>query len=446
MTAEAARGPRRRLPVKTMIVGVGLFAGLLLPSFAVLPSGGRNLALLLVALAIAGIGCFSFSFSVTSTVAVFVFSALVRRMIPAADPAADITAIAPFVVALPLAARALHHHKPANLALLLGWVTVLIGFSLGNPLNGIAGWMNLAVPLLAATAIVATPRGLELLARATVVCGGLAATYGIAQYFSPFSWDLAWLDRSDFAKFDTPRFRPFSTLPAPRTAALLCAIVILILVFRPGLVDLSRAVRGWAVMACTVFILPAQVRNVWVSVVAAALVGTLFTRAQRTRRLLVPAAVVALVVVASPIGAVVAERAATLADLGGDESYQSRVGLVRQAGALISPVGQGLGSLSSGNRGDQSAIENGYVVMLGETGLVGVALLGWVLMSRARQLEPPEAPFFAFLLLANMGGFLFGGFGGLLLWSLCGLGRAPPNPESESASDAPQPAAVSHAA
>jgi hypothetical protein len=387
--------------------------------------------LLLVGLAITGIGCFSFSFSVTSTIAVFVFSALVRRIFPAADVGADMTAVVPFLVAVPLAVRALREAKSASLALLVGWVTLMAGLSLGNPSQAIGGWFNLAVPLLAAAAIVTTPRGLELMARSTVVCGAIASTYGIVQYFSPLSWDRAWLDQSTFAKFGTPLFRPFGTLPAPRTAALLSAVVILIIMFRPQLVKLPTAVRAWALLASTVFILPAQVRNIWVSVAFAALVGTILTRAQRTRRLIVPGAVVALVIVASPLGAVVAKRAATLTDLGGDASYQSRLGLVRQAGALVSPIGRGLGSLSSGSRGgDQSAVENGYVVILGETGLVGVALLVWVLVSTARQLEPPEAPFFAFLLLTNMGGFLFGGFGGLLLWSLCGLGRAPPSAQA----------------
>jgi len=78
--------------------------------------------------------------------------------------------------------------------------------------------------------------------------------------------------------------------------------------------------------------------------------------------------------------------------------------------------------------------------MLGETGLIGVALLGWVLVSQARRLDGPEVPFFVFLVVANMGGFLFSSLGGLLLWSLCGLGRAPPSPET--ADTAPVPVAA----
>jgi hypothetical protein len=413
-----------------MVIVLGLMGGLLLPSFAALPSGGRDVGLLLLGLAIAGIGCFSFSFSVSSTIAVFVFSATVRRIFPAADVGADLTAVIPFLVAVPLAARGLRQTKPVSLVLLLGWISVVAALSLGQPAQAIAGWLNLAVPLLAATAIVTTPGGLELLCGSTVVCGAIAATYGIAQYFSPFSWDIAWLNQSTFAKFGTPLFRPFGTLPAPRTAALLSGVVILILIFRPALVKVPRAVKVWALVANTVFILPAQVRNIWVSVAFAALVGAFISRARVTRRLIVPGAVVALIIVASPMGAVVASRAASLTDLGGDASYQSRLGLVRQAGTLASPIGHGLGSLSSGSRGDVNAVENGYVVMLGETGLVGTALLLWLLASTARNLKPPEAPFFAFLILTNMGGFLFSGFGGLLLWSLCGLGRAPPSPET----------------
>jgi hypothetical protein len=414
---------------------VALIVGYKLPDL-VATYGPRDLLFFLAAAGVAGLGLRSSSFSIISVVAVFIFSALLRRLAPAVDPASDLAAIVPFVVTLPLAARGLRAAKPAGVSLFLAWMTLSAVLALSAPLVGIAGWLNVVVPMLAAFGASRMPQGLRTLARATVVCGALAATYGVVQYFVAFPWDAAWLASADFTSvgsFDDPNFRPFATLPAPATAATVSAAVILLLVARRDLTNFSTLIRGWALTSSVMLLLLAQVRSVWLALGVAILVRMLASSGRSLRQVAAPVAIVMLVVLFSPQREVLIGRAQTFTELGTDASYQSRVGLLSSAGRLVAPMGAGLGSYSSGSRAaSANSVDNGYLVVLGETGIVGFSLLVWVLAVIARRARRPDYPFIAVLVVLNAAGFALGNFTGLLLWAFSGITRTGEEEEAVS--------------
>ncbi|MBW3575174.1 MAG: hypothetical protein KY450_09945, partial [Actinobacteria bacterium] len=134
----------------------------------------------------------------------------------------------------------------------------------------------------------------------------------------------------------------------------------------------------------------------------------------------------------APQGDIVVERAQTFTNLEEDRSYNVRLNLVERTAALTSPVGIGLGKLSSGSRAASDAtLDNGYLVVLGELGLVGLVLLGWALVWLTRHSRPPEYGFLSLLVITAAGSFVFGNLPGLLLWTLTGAGR-PPNGMGDS--------------
>lgn len=430
-------GPSASLAVAGFLGSVLL--GLLMPSFlASYPT--RDVVLLLLAVAIAGVAWRHSSVSIVAAVAAFAFSGLLRRVFPAADPSADAAAIFPFIVTLPLAARGLRFKKPAGVTLLVVWTVVGAALSFSVPLVGLAGWLNFAVPLLAAFGIMSTTGGLSTFARATVVCGAIAATYGIVQYFVAFPWDVAWLAGAGIRSagtFGEANFRPFATLPAPQTAAMLSAVVILVVVFRRALLGAGAMVRGWALASCSVFLLLTLARTVWLALAVALVVGLLATGGRRAHQLVPFVAVVAVFVALAPQGQIVVGRAQTLTELENDKSYNARLDLVGRAEELFSPIGIGLGRLSAASRaGDSSTIDNGYLIVLGELGLVGVGLLVWVLVWLVRRSRRSDASFLTMLLVTSAGSFVFGNLPGLLLWTLSGIGH---DEEHVNASDEGDP-------
>jgi hypothetical protein len=327
-----------------------------------------------------------------------------------------------------LAARGILAPKPVSVSLLLAWFTLSAGLALSAPLVGIAGWLNVVVPLLAVFGATRVPHGLQTLARATVNCGALAAAYGIVQYFVAFPWDAAWLASTNFASvgsFDDPNFRPFATLPAPATAATVSAVVVLLLAGQRDLTAFSPLVRSWALSSSIMLLLLAQVRSVWLALGVALLVRVLAVSDRPLRQVAAPVAIVVLVVLFSPQRDILIGRAQTFTELGSDASYQSRVGVLSGAGQLVAPFGTGLGTYSSGSRaGSGTAVDNGYVVVLGETGIMGLALFLCVLVVMARKARRSDYPYVALLIVLNAAGFALGNFVGLLLWAFSGITRS----------------------
>ncbi len=437
---SAARQPAVTLAQGTAALGVATAVGCLFARLlSVYPA--RDVGFLLFGAVLAGFAWLSPRFSIVAVVAAFVFSGLLRRLVPVADPVADAAALFPFLVAIPLAVHGFTSKKPAAVTLLLAWAVVGFALSFRAPLVGLAGWLNLAVPLLAGFGIGRIPSGVSTFAKATVVCASIAAPYGIVQYFVPFRWDVAWLTRSGIRSagvFGESSFRPFATLPAPQTAAMLCAVVILLLVFQGHLLGPSKALRVWALSSTSILLLLTLARTVWVGLAAALLVGLLATRGRRARQIVPVVAVAVLFVFLAPQGEIVTSRAGTITELSGDRSYNARLDLLRNSGPLLSPVGVGLGNLSAASRAEtdrtaEATIDNGYLVVLGELGLVGLGLLAWVLVGLVRQPNRPDYAFVTLLLVTMGGSLVLGNLPGLLLWGFSGIGSAGlagrPNPQ-----------------
>lgn len=423
----------RPLVAPMAVIAVSILPGFLLPDL-VATYGARDLLFLVIGLVLAGVGILRPSFSVVTVVAAFVFLATLRRIFPAANPGADPAAIVPFVVALPLAARGLRTSKSMAFTLFLMWTAVSAGLAFARPLVSIAGLLNVGVPLLVALGLRTVPRGLRTFARSVVLCGAVAATYGVFQYFVPFSWDVTWLDRAGVVSagtFGTETFRPFATLPAPVTAATLCAAVVLVVAFKRSLIALPSLVLVWAVSSSTVLLLLTQVRSVWLTTAVAVVVGAVASKGGSKLWVVVPVVVVLSVLAFAPQGEIISDRAQTLADPEADVSFRSRITLLGRAAELASPFGRGPGSLSAGSRvvEDQS-IDNGYLVVLGELGLVGAALFAWLLVAVVRRSRPSDYPFLALLVTLNSAGFALAGLPGVLLWVLSGVSR-----ESEDQAD-----------
>ncbi|HET7489521.1 MAG TPA: hypothetical protein VFJ85_16460 [Acidimicrobiales bacterium] len=382
--------------------------------------GSRDLVLFLAGAAMVALGVASARASIALTVATFMFWSLVRRLLPASAPTVDPAAIVPFLVALPLGLRGLRVRKPPAVLFLVAWASFTAVVSL-RPLVGLAGWLNFVLPLLAAFAVTAIPTGTAVLVRWTVVCGAAAATYGIAQYLVPFRWDAQWLANVNFVSvggFGKATFRPFATLPAPGTAAVVSAIVILLVVFKRDEFDPSPLVRAWALSASTLFLLLVQVRTAWIACICALLVGLLSQRGQSAMRVLACIAVAVAALSMAPQSTVVARRAQTFTHLASDDSFRGRIAFIKAAPRLLTPFGTGLGTRSSASRveADQS-IDAGYLVVLAEMGLVGLGLLLWVLADTARRTTAGGLPFLALLVVCSMAAMVFGGLVGLVLWA-----------------------------
>lgn len=441
-TIARSRGAKDPAVLTAAVLLGAATLGLLLPGLlTIYPT--RDFGFLLFGVAIAAVAWRHPSLPIVTTVAAFVFSGLLRRVFPAADASADPSAIFPFIVALPLAARGIHFKKPAAATLLVIWTTVGAALSFTVPLVGLAGWLNFAVPLLAAFGIRSTLDGVSTFVRATVLCGAIAATYGIVQYFVAIPWDVAWLERAgirSIGTFGEPTFRPFATLPAPQTAAMLSSVVILIVVFRRTLLRSGTAVLIWALVSSSVLLLLTLARTVWLALALALIVGLLATGGRRARQLVPFVAVVALFLSFAPQGEVVIGRAQTLTQLQSDKSFNARRDLIGQADALVSPIGIGIGRLSAASRAvENSTIDNGYLIVLGELGLVGMGLLVWVLVWLARQSRRVDSSFLTLLLVGSAGSFVFGNLPGLLLWTLAGIGHREEDPNDVATSDSSKP-------
>jgi hypothetical protein len=405
------------------LLAVPMCAGVVSP-WVVSQVGTRVSVFLLGAGFLAGLGFSRRSFAIVATIGAFVVSGLLRRLYPAADATADPAAIFPFIVAVPLVVAGLRSRKSLGIVLFLGWISVAAGISLRSPTVAIGAWINLAVPLLAAIAIVSSPRSSRTLMRALVVAGSVAATYGLIQYRVPLFWDLNWIDRSGFVsagRFGESTFRPFATYASVGTGATVTAIVFLVVVFRWKLTGFSPSLRVLALVPITLYILVAQVRAVWIAVIVATIAGLMVARDRPLIQVLAPVLIGSIALSVFPQAGFVGEQIGTLPDISQERTYQSRLDLLSGAGDLLSPVGRGLGQLSAASRAEGGAgIDNGYLVILGESGLVGLVLTGWLLVLVSRQGGRPGAAFLVLLLVMNLAGFAFANIPGLLLWSLAG--------------------------
>ena len=388
--------------------------------------GTRTMLLFSLTLGLTGITLLLPETSIPVAVSTVMFFALVRRIFPSPTPVSDAAAIFPFIVAAPLAFRGLRDHAPPSVVFYLGWsaATLLLNFS--SPLVGVGGIANLAVPMTIGLSAAQVPNGLSLLRKSFAVTAGVASSYGLVQYFVAPSWDARWLRDAQFSSagpIGTSGFRPFGTLPSPGALAVVAAVVVL-LVVRPGS-PVTGLTRAWVGSTCGLILLLGQVRSVWIATVAAVIISTMADRRRAGRTIVAVAFLSVIVILVVPGKTTLADRVKTLSNPSSDRSYTARTDLLRDTGSLASPFGRGLGAYSAGNRVEGGkSLDNGYLVVLAETGVIGVALLVWVLKTAAHNAKPRDYPFLAFTLIVNMAGFAIGGVAAIFLWSTCGLQRA----------------------
>lgn len=413
----------RRHRAVTPLAGLAAAGSALLLTSGLPGLTGRDSLLLAVASLLALIGCFSVRLSILIPTAMFVGFALIRRLVPAENPTLDPAAIAPFITALPLAARSLAARPPKTTTSLVVWCSASVLLTASTILVGVAGWFNLVVPLLAAASIKSTEANCRYFLRALVAFSTLAFLYGILQFIKIPSWDAAWLQGSDIrfssGQPGTHTFRPFATFAAPGIGAVVAAVVILLLVSSKGRSLAPPVLRFTSIGLASSYLLLTQVRSAWLALAISLVVLTVSSGRQAGRRAfsLVVGGVLLLQVPA--LQAVFFPRIQTFANLSSDPSLSARESLLHQLGRFISPIGQGIGTFSTGSRaGTASSLDNGYIVVLAELGVVGFGLFAIYLINIARASRSKDLPFLAMLLLINLAGFGFGNLPGLMLWTL----------------------------
>lgn len=211
----------------------------------------------------------------------------------------------------------------------------------------------------------------------------VVAPYAVLQYVAPQPWDVAWvLDSGMISSIGLPLpyvIRVFGTLNAPGVLAFWLAMVLLLgLGLRSGVMLLLMP------LACYVLLLTmvrAALLIVLVGIAAMLLLGRA-AQLRATLAILLPALLSvalagAMLVAADPeLTTRIAERFATLGDLGADESAQARSTLYSAAPEVIAahPLGLGIGALGRG----AVAISSDDLVVVDAGPLAVYLALGWV--------------------------------------------------------------------
>jgi hypothetical protein len=324
----------------------------------------------------------------------------------------------------------------------------LIALSLQGPVNATVALLNWLPPLIIGFHLFvrqhAYRRHRHVAQRVFTWGMLLLGLYGIAQFFLAPPWDVFWMVHSEMNSIGRPeamQIRVFGTLdsPGPYAIVMLTGVILLLVSFSPT--SLLAAVPGY-----TSFLL-SMVRGAWLGWIVA--LGVLIVRltGRLRTRLIVFAAVIAVLVVpifmmSGTLGEMAGSRLATLTNIQQDGSYQARTNLYQETllVALMSPVGHGLGSRN---------VDSGVVTVLWQLGWPGTALysLGLFLMFkqafRGRGRFAVAATAVAVSLLFQMlASNQLAQISGIIFWSMLSLAaaahyhdRAQPPPE-----EAPDPA------
>ncbi len=367
-----------------------------------------------------------------------VVGALLRRLTggPGAFVPDDPLAVLALVAVFPAFAAALTFGRGGKRALgvnlflaYLVWVLFTSFLGLGSVLFGTGGSLFSRITGLV---IVAVPAGVGYLVAAGRVPGAdrlvgqsllvlpvLAAAYAVVQFFDPPSWDLAWL-RSvgrNLTSVGVPEpqgFRVWGPMEAPLTLATYCGLGLLALLV---VVVSRRGEPNWVtrIVSCTAGALILLVALLLTSVRSVLFLLPLLLTAMVLLDL-IPGArrygLVLLVVVVggtalgvgtlglSPDGAE-SDRYA-VGDLSEDTSFQARADLLPSfIDAVANPIGGGAGTSGLAQRleegGAPSAVDNGYLTLAIEGGLVQLvlfcAVVGIAIVRAARRArEHPTDP------------------------------------------------------
>lgn len=347
--------------------------------------------------------------------------------------------LAPFVVTaisgltlLRYGQRLLQQYAAPFLLCILG---VLYGFLVGLPKMGVfaatVSLLEWLTPLLLGFHVLALwkqfPRHRQII-RTTFITGTFVlGAYALVQFFVLPGWDRLWMIGSGMNSIGRPEpfeVRVFSMLNAPGPFAT-TLIPGLLLIFE------SRSVFGklTAIPGYLGFLL-SLVRSAWGSWMLGMVYLVWRLKGRLRIRLLALTVVLAVAVVPfammGEISDATSTRVETLDDLGSDGSLAARQHMYRTAtvGALMNPVGDGLGS---------AGFDSGFVTILWQLGWLGGALylgglfwLVWrVVLSPSISFPDQFTAILAAIALGFFGNLAFGTVhievAGCILWSFLGL-------------------------
>jgi hypothetical protein len=177
----------------------------------------------------------------------------------------------------------------------------------------------------------------------------LMGVYGVVQLLVVPPWDGYWMDNVEMSSIGVPepmRVRVFSTMNSPGPYAMVTACGLLLLM---GAGREAGAARWPAVAAGAAGLLLSLARTAWLGWLVGVLV--LIGFADKKDRLSLVGVLLGVGLLAAgstallPATDVVTERVASMGDVSEDHSFQERMDFTRSLrGALLDPVGQGLGS------------------------------------------------------------------------------------------------------
>lgn len=329
-------------------------------------------------------------------VLLFCFTSLVRRLADAQagfDPSNPIL-LTPYACSLLAAFAFLSYWRGPQPRYVGAFLVVLGAVAYGTLLAVLQGRMIAGLvdalkwsigPLLAVYALSrgADPRIREVVEDCLVWGGAAMGAYGIWQFVSPAAWDAEWMRGATLlgmmTSIGTPdpfSVRVFSTMNSPGSlGAMLSAGIILALKRRFPVALPALTLMGIGLALC-------QYRTIWAATALAVLMlVALRPRVVTAGRLLAMASLgflAAATLVLPDVRAVIADRAATLLELRGDKSLESRRGqyqaTLRSEESFV--VGSGLGIAGSSRRFDRQppvVIDSGLIEIARGLGVVAGA-------------------------------------------------------------------------
>jgi len=373
-------------------------------------------------------------------------------------PAADPLSLLPFVATALFAVMELRENRLSGKARTVLAVATA-GFLIGVPMGLKA---DPAAAIFAATAYVAAlsafvigwgdevrPQVGSTLEQTLKVALIPLALYGIAQYFFPLtSWDDNWVTSTDLGSIMAPQeghIRVFSTLNSPFTFAITLAVGLMFGIAARRRLGASLLVALPLILALALTF----VRSAWLSLVIGVIVYAAAAKGRAAGKtvaiILVCLAGIVVVGSSNPTTKAFTDRLTSVGDpndLSAKERLETTNRLLPQS--VKQPIGAGIGQagLAAGlNESGESGVvdvDNGYVALLYQCGLIAFLLVVWALVASvacaitALKRAPPEERTYravilgilVMLLVAQSSADVLFGLPGVILWYLAGLSVA----------------------
>lgn len=280
---------------------------------------------------------------------------------------------------------------------------------------------------------------------------GVLGAYGIFQFVRPPSWDAAWMLNSGMVSIGAPvpfQVRVFSLMNSP---GVLAQVLVAGLLLLPA--EARRAVRIPATVLGSIGLLLTLVRASWIALLVGLAVYLVQTPPRAWRRTALGvvggALLLSILAVALPSSltehatGIIARRVESLTNLSTDVSYDARSASLRAYvdRILADPLGSGLGATGVGTRlGGSSAaaitdVDNGVLEVIFNLGWAGAALFfGGLTLLVTRIMRATVGAsdaatragraVIASMLVEALGGNVFAGVTGAMLWTFVGLSTA----------------------